>query len=161
MPVEKYKHIKKRHNVSLLLYHIVLVAKYRRSVFSNNIDKVVIEICDELELKYEIQFHEIWSDDNHVHFLVQSVPVNSPQKIVQIMKSIIAKEVFKRAPEVKQWLRWWEFWTDWYYVNTVWWFGSIDMIEKYIKNQGNNTKNYKQMYRKQKIENLFWEQIYV
>jgi len=105
MTVEKYKHIKKRHNVSMLLYHIVLVAKYRRSVFSENVDAVVIETCKELELKYELQFHEIGSDENHVHFLIQSVPIYSPQKIVQMMKSIIAKEVFKKSPEVKQRLR--------------------------------------------------------
>ena len=103
--MEKYKHIKKRHNVSMLLYHIVLVAKYRRSVFTEKVDEAVVETCKEIEFKYELQFHEIGSDENHVHFLVQSVPLLSPQKIVQIMKSIIAKQVFKLVPEVKDRLR--------------------------------------------------------
>lgn len=159
--MEKYKHIKKRHNVSMLLYHIVLVAKYRRSVFTEKVDEVVVNTCKEIELKYELQFHEIGSDENHVHFLVQSVPMYSPQKIVQMMKSIIAKQVFKLAPEVKDWLRWWEFRTDWYYVNTVWWFWDVDMIEKYIKNQWKKPECYKKMYRKQKVENLFGDRIYV
>ena len=101
----KYKHIKKRHNVSMLLYHIVLVAKYRRSVFTEKVDEVVVETCKEIEFKYELQFHEIGSDENHVHFLIQSVPLYSPQKIVQMMKSIIAKQVFKLVPEIKDRLR--------------------------------------------------------
>ena len=103
--MEKYQHIKKRHNVSMLLYHIVLIAKYRRSIFTEKVDEIVINTCKEIELKFEMQFHEIGSDENHVHFLVQSVPLLSPQKIVQTMKSIIAKQVFKFAPEVKDWLR--------------------------------------------------------
>ena len=155
---EKYKHIKKRHNVSMILYHLVLVAKYRKSVFTEKVDEIIIEICNELEIKYEIAFHEIWSDENHVHFLIQSVPKNSPQQIVQIVKSILAKEIFIRSPEVKKWLWWWQFWTDWYYINTVWWYWDIQMIEKYIQNQWNNT--YKKMYRKEKTQNLFWDRVY-
>ena len=55
----KYKHISKRHNVSMILYHIVLVAKYRKSVFTDKVDQIIIDVCKELEIKYEIIFHEI------------------------------------------------------------------------------------------------------
>ena len=98
------KHIRKRHNVTMLLYHIVLVAKYRKSVFTEKVDETVRKVSIEIEERYEIKFLEIGADENHIHFLVQSVPMYSPQKIVQTIKSILAKEIFKNNPDVKKWL---------------------------------------------------------
>src|SRR5215208_6371455 len=94
--------IHKSHNVSVLLYHIVCPAKYRRSVFSSEVDAKLKQVCGEIQKRYEIQFLEIGTDQDHVHFLVQSVPMMSPKKIVQIIKSITARKIFKSCPEVKK-----------------------------------------------------------
>src|SRR3989344_636784 len=103
--------IKRNHNVSHLLYHLVCPAKYRRSVFTiPSIDQEIKQICIEISHKYDIHFVEIGVDENHVHFLIQSVPIISPQRIAQIVKSITAKEIFKRKPEVKKMLWGGEFW---------------------------------------------------
>jgi len=64
-------HIRKSHNVTLLLYHIVLPAKYRRKVFSGEVTKSLIESCGMIENIYEIYFLEIGSDNDHIHFMVQ------------------------------------------------------------------------------------------
>ena len=82
------EHIYKRHNKTLLLYHIVCPAKYRRKVFTEESKGVLKEVCVEIGNRYEIHFVEIGLDENHVHFLVQSVPTMNPQRIVQIIKSI-------------------------------------------------------------------------
>lgn len=66
--------IHKSHNVSKLMYHIVLPTKYRRVVVSEEVEQVVKEICIEISERYEVIFLEIGSDKDHVHFLVQSVP---------------------------------------------------------------------------------------
>jgi putative transposase len=92
----------KRHNKNLLLYHIVCPAKYRRKVFTKEISESLKEICIGIAERYEIHFVEIGFDEDHVHFLVQSVPVSSPKDIVQSIKSITGKEIFKRHPEVKK-----------------------------------------------------------
>lgn len=94
-------HIKKSHNKSLLLYHIVCPAKYRKKVFSSSVEKTLKKVCKEMSQRYEIYFVEIGSDEDHVHFLVQSVPMYSPKKIVKIVKSITAIQIFKLHPEVK------------------------------------------------------------
>ena len=60
------------------------------------------EVCLEIEKRYEIKFLEIELDENHVHFLIQSVPMNSPKKIISAVKSITAKEMFRLHPEVKR-----------------------------------------------------------
>jgi len=43
-------------------------------------------VCLDIGNRYEITFLEIGADQDHVHFLVQSVPMYSPKKIVQIIK---------------------------------------------------------------------------
>ncbi len=86
---------------------------------------------------------EIGTDDDHVHFLVQSVPIISPKRIVQTIKSIIAREIFKKHPEVKKLLWGGKFWTSGYYVSTVGLYAGEEVIKNYIKEQG---KDYKQIH---------------
>ena len=130
------KYIHKSHNVTVLLYHIVSSAKYRRVVFSDRVDEVLVETCREIEKRYEIQFLEIGTDKDHVHFLVQSVPSYSVTKIVRTIKSLIAKEVFLKCPEVKKQLWGGEFWGKGYFTNTVGQHGTEQKIAKYVKSQG-------------------------
>ncbi len=130
------EYVHKRHNVSVLLYHFVCPAKYRRVVFDENADKVLKDICLEIEKRYEFHFLEIGVDKNHVHFLVQSVPRMSPFRIIQIVKSLTAREMFIRVPEVKKVLWGGEFWTDGYFVNSVGFKGNEETVRNYVKNQG-------------------------
>ena len=130
------KYIHKSHNVTVLLYHLVSSAKYRRVVLTDSVDKVLVEVCKEISDRYEIHFLEIGTDKNHVHFLIQSVPSYSVTKIATTVKSLIAREVFRRCPEVKKQLWGGEFWGKGYFVNTVGQHGTEQKIAKYVKNQG-------------------------
>jgi putative transposase len=89
-------------------------------------------------------FLEIGVDKDYVHFLVQSVPVYSPKKIAQTIKSITAREVFKRHPEIKQKLWGGEFWSKRYSISTVNKYGDEAMLRHCVKNQGGdeNHQNY-------------------
>src|SRR5476649_2852782 len=98
----KSGYIHKRQNVSVLMYHMVCAAKYRRVVKSEHVDEVMKRACMEIEKRWEIRFLEIGLDGDDAHFLIQSVPAYSPTRIVQTVKSVTAREVFARAPEVKQ-----------------------------------------------------------
>ena len=144
--MSEYKH--KSHNVSVLLYHFVCPAKYRRVVFSEAVDQSLKEICVEISKRYEIHFIEIGTDKDHVHFLIQSVPTMSPTRVIQVVKSITAKEIFKRNPEVKQKLWGGEFWTKGFYVNSVGRHGDENTIQRYVKEQGVE-KEYKQIHKQQ------------
>ena len=64
------------------MYHIVCVAKYRREVITEEVDKKLRETCLGIEARYEIKFLEIGAERDHVHFLVHSVPTYSPEQIV-------------------------------------------------------------------------------
>ncbi len=130
------QYIHKSHNVSVLLYHFVCPAKYRRVVLSKAVDETLKNICLEIEKRYEVYFLEIGTDNNHVHFLLQSVPTKSPTQIIKMLKSVTAREVFRLHPEVKKQLWGGEFWTDGYFVNTVSKFGDESTISKYVREQG-------------------------
>lgn len=126
----------KQHNVSILLYHIVCPAKYRKAIFfTKDVDEKLKEICEEISLRYEIEFLEIRTDEDHVHFFVRSVPAYSPKKIVQIIKSITAREIFRQMPEVKKQLWGGQFWSDGYFISTA---GSqtTEVIKQYVKTEG-------------------------
>ena len=130
------EYIHKSHNVSVLLYHFVCPAKYRKVVLSKDVDESLKDVCLEIEKRYEVHFLEIGTDNNHVHFLVQSVPMQSPTQIIKMLKSITAREIFKLHPEVKIQLWGGEFWSDGYFVNTVSKFGDESTISKYVRDQG-------------------------
>ena len=143
------EHIHKNHNKSLLLYHLVCPIKYRRSVLSSSVECSLIDVCKNIESRYEIHFVEIGVDENHVHFLIQSVPMLSVKIIVQAVKSITAKELFRLHPEVKHQLWGGSFWTEGYYVNTVGQYANEDVILKYIQNQGETKQTYKMLHTNQ------------
>lgn len=141
--------IHKSHNVSRLMYHFVFPAKYRRVVVDKEVDQVIKETCIEISKRYPIYFLEIGSDKDHVHFLIQSVPNYSPTQIARTVKSITAKEVFKRCPDVKKKLWGGEFWSDGFYVTTVSEHGNEEIIANYVKNQGDE---YNKLYRVDQVE---------
>jgi REP element-mobilizing transposase RayT len=125
--------VRKSHNVSVLIYHYVCPARYRRVVFDPKVDEILKEVCLEISKRYEIEFIEIGTDRDHVHFLVQSVPMYSPKRIIQIVKR-------------KLWGG--KFWTDGYYVNTVSRYGSEETVRKYVKEQGTQAE-YQQLHCQQ------------
>ena len=145
------KYIHKSHNVTVLLYHIVSSAKYRRVVINSEIEKVINETCEAIELRYEIKFLEIGTDRDHVRFLVQTVPEYSVTKVVRVIKSIIAREVFSRCPEVKEQLWGGEFWGKGYFTNTVGQHGTEKKIADYVRSQGRE-KEYRKLKESYQLE---------
>ena len=128
-----------------MLYHLVCPTKYRRTIFNDAIEQTLKTICEEISNRYEIYFVEIGTDKDHVHFLLQSVPNMLPSAMVRTIKSITAKQLFKKHPEIKEILWGQNFWTSGYYINTVGQHGNEDTIQSYVKNQG---MNYHQIERK-------------
>ena len=63
------EYIHKSHNLSVLLYHYVCSAKYRRVIFDDSVNKLLIQTCKEIAKRYEINIIELGTDGDHVHFL--------------------------------------------------------------------------------------------
>ena len=112
-------YLQKSHNVTVLMYLLVFPAAYRRAVFDEDVDEVLKLVYLEIEKRYEVKFLEIGTDKDHVHFLVHSVPTHTVTKIVTLLKSLTAREIFRRCPQVKKKLWRGELWSDGYFASTV------------------------------------------
>jgi REP element-mobilizing transposase RayT len=142
------EHIHKRHNKTLLQYHIVCPLKNRKGVITPEIGETLKEVCFEISERYEIHFVEIGYETDHVHFLVQSVPKLSVSEIARSVKSITAKQLYQRHPEIKAKLWGGNFWTSGFYANTVGQYVNEEVIRKYVETQGKN-KEYTKIHNGQ------------
>ena len=120
--------------------------KYRRKALTDSVGVTLKDVCFEIAQRYEMNFLEIGTDGDHVHFLIQTVPIVQPSTMVGVIKSISAKEIFQRHPDVKKMLWGGQFWTSGYYLNTVGQYGNEQVIAQYVRNQG---KKYQQIHRGQ------------
>lgn len=132
------EYISKSPNKSLLLYHVVLSVKYRRSVLTNEVVDTLVNTCMDLQERTDITFIEIGADGNHIHLLIQTTPSYSIAQYIKNIKSNTARMIFKFNPEVKKKLWGGEFWSDGYWVSTVSKQSTETVIREYVKNQGSN-----------------------
>ena len=139
------RHVRRSHNKTLIVFHLVCPVKYRRKVFTEGNEATLKSVCLELSTRYPYRFLEIGLDEDHAHFLIQTIPNIWISGMVTTIKSITAKEMFKRHPEVKIFLWGGEFWTDGYYLNTVGQYGNLAMLQICVKKRG--TKNYRQLHQ--------------
>ena len=117
-------------------YHIVFPVKDRKSLLNDEVTQIIEETAKSIEERYAIEMEAIGTDKNHIHLLCGAHPKISPGRIVQIFKSITAREIFRRKPSVKRDLWGGEFWTDGYYVGTVGERGNWKIVERYVQQQG-------------------------
>lgn len=117
-------------------YHIVFPVKYRKALLDHGVELAIPEIAKEISERYDIEFEKIGCDINHIHLLLSYKPSLSTSEVVGIFKSITARELFKRFPQLKKDLWKGEFWSDGFYMATVGERGNWDVVKKYIENQG-------------------------
>jgi len=123
----------------------VCPVKYRRGVITREIGETLKEVCVEISERYDVHFVEIGYEIDHVHFLIQSVPKLSVSEISRVVKSITAKQLNLRHPEIEAKLWGGNFWTSGFYANTVGHYANEDVIRKYVESQGTN-KEYTKVH---------------
>lgn len=88
------------HSVFLLHYHLVLVVKYRRQVFDDNISNRAKEIFEYIAPNYNITLEEWNHDKDHVHILFKAHPNTEISKFINAYKSassrLLKKKSFRR-----------------------------------------------------------------
>ncbi len=132
---------------------MALVVKYRKKLlFVGDRFEFLKEVCVGIGERYWFEFDSIGTDGDHVHILVGAAPRYAPARVMQIIKSIIARQLFKRYPEIKQQLWGGEFWHNGGYIGTVGEGITEDIIRKYIEEHG--TPEEKEGYKQMKILNF-------
>ncbi len=129
---------------------MVFCIKYRKKLlFDNGRIEFFKEVCSEIGKRYWFEFDALGTDGNHVHIFVGAAPKYAPSNVMQIIKSITAKNIFKKYPEIKKQLWGGEFWSDGGYIGTVGDGVTVDIIKTYIEKQG--TKIEKEGYNQMKL----------
>jgi putative transposase len=124
-----------KHAVYDLKYHLVWIPKYRKEILSGEIREYLKEVFEQIAQEYEFEIDTIGIMEDHVHVFVGAPPRYSPAKLVQIMKSISAREVFRKFPKLRKQLWAGELWSDGYFVRSVGDKVIADIIRKYIEYQ--------------------------
>ena len=128
------------HTVYRIAYHFCWIPKYRKMVLKQGVAEALRAVHQEIAMHYDFKILEQEIMPDHIHLLVSAPPRYSPSRIVQVMKSISARELFKKFPDLRK--QYWggRLWTESYFVETV---GSkrLDTVKKYIKEQRQQTIN--------------------
>ena len=124
-----------RHAVYDLKYHIVWVPKYRKIVLQGSVAKRLKEVFQGIAERYEFEIDTMEVMEDHVHLFLSAPPRYAPAGIVQIMKSISAKMVFREFPEIKEQLWGGELWSNGYFVRSTGDKVTSEVIRQYIRYQ--------------------------
>ncbi len=124
---------------------MVFPVKYRKALIDEQVTEIIKETASGIAERYAIEMEALGCDKDHIHLLCGAHPKIAPGRIVQIFKSITAREIFRRKPSVRKALWGGEFWTDGYYVATVGERANWDSVERYVQKQGKPKSDIKQL----------------
>jgi putative transposase len=132
----RYKLDRGAHSVYSLQYHLILVVKYRREVFtSNRIIDFLKQKIHEISETFDVDVLAVECDKDHVHMLFKAKPTLNIPKYINALKTITSREIRRNFPEIKTKL--WKnmFWNRSYFLATS---GQVtlDVLKRYVESQG-------------------------
>ena len=130
------------HSVFSLHYHLILVTKYRKPVFDNEISKRARDLFEAIALAYKIEVLEWNHDQDHVHVLFKAQPKTELSKFINAYKSASSRVLKKEFPSMRK-----QLWQDMFWSRSFCLLSSgsapIEVIEQYIKEQGSKNDKTK------------------
>jgi putative transposase len=109
--------------------------------FGRGLKQIIGRICEEYE--WEIEALEVMED--HVHLFVNCAPKYAPAQVMNIVKSLTARELFAQFPKLRE-VQWsGRIWADGYYVGSSGEHVTDELIRKYIRYQQAETKGPRQL----------------
>ena len=129
-----------KHAVYELKYHLVWVPKYRARILGVEEKQYLKKVFKEIAEEYEFNIDTMEVMEDHVHVFIEAPPSYAPARVVQIMKSISAKELYKRYPELRKKMWSGAIWEEGYFVRSVGDVVTSEVIRKYINYQQNEDK---------------------
>ena len=120
---------------------MVTAVKYRKVLLNSEVEACIKETLKGISQRYEIIIDEVGFDQNHIHIFCGAAPKIAPVRVIGIIKSITARKVFEKFPQLKKQELWGgEFWSDGKYIGTVGEATSEKTIRNYIRNQSLDKK---------------------
>lgn len=126
-------------------YHIVFPVRYHKVLLDFEVTQIMQEPAEVIAERYAIEMETIGTDKDHIHLLCGTHPKIAVVRVVQMFKSITAREIFRRKPSVKRELWGGEFWTDGYDAATVGERANWKIVEQYVREQGQPKADLRQL----------------
>ena len=123
------------HAVYDLKYHLVWTPKYRKELLIGEVAEATKELLGEIAEAYDMEIDTLEVMEDHVHLFVSCPPRYSPARVMQILKSVSARELFARFPWLRRKLWGGELWGDGYFVRSVGDQVTAEIIRRYIRYQ--------------------------
>jgi putative transposase len=143
---------KTSHSVYKIRYHMVTAVKYRKTLLNSEIEECIKETLQGISKRYEIIIDEVGFDQNHIHIFCGAPPRMAPLRVISIIKSLTARKIFARFPNLKEQELWGgKFWSDGKYIGTVGEATSEKTIRKYIRNQSPDKKKAETRWKQLKL----------
>ena len=122
------------HSVFMLWYHLILVTKYRRRVFNDEVSNRAKDIFEYIASNYHITLIEWNHDSDHVHILFRSHPKTELSKFINAYKSASSRLIKQEFESVRKQL--WKscFWSQSFCLLTSG-GAPIEVIKQYIESQ--------------------------
>ncbi len=124
-----------KHAVYDLKYHLVWIPKYRKDILNTGVSDYLKVTFHKIAEEYGFIIDTMGVMEDHIHIFVEVPPRYSPAQVVQVMKSVSAREVFRKFPDLREQLWAGELWNDGYFVRSVGDKVTADVIRKYIEYQ--------------------------
>ncbi len=121
------------HAVYDLKYHFVWIPKYRKRILTPEIADYAKQVFREIAEEYDMVIDTVEVVEDHVHIFLEAPPRLSPSRIVQILKSISARELFRQFPRLRRQLWGGKLWSRGYFVRAVGDEVTADVIRRYIE----------------------------
>ena len=127
---------KNRHKY-LSQYHLIFVCKYTKKLFTKEISDDVKQLSYEICQKHNVTIHEMETDKDHIHHMIETEPTISMSDLVRTMKSYITYHIWDSHKKYlsKHFGKENTFFTDGYFVCSV---GNVSekQLRKHIESQG-------------------------
>lgn len=124
-------------------YHFVWGVKYGHEVLFGERIKFLKKLIEAIGLKYEYQIEAVGTEENHLHLFAGAHPSVSPARLAQVVKSLTAREMFAKYPEIRRFLWGGSLWAIGYYVRTVSDGPLEKVVKEYVEHQGSDPKRKK------------------
>jgi putative transposase len=125
------------HAVYERKYHIVWAPKDRRDLLVGEVAQTVQQLFQQIAEADEIEIDTMEVMEDHVHLFLSAPPRYAPARVVQILKSIAARELFARFPRLRRRLWGGQLWEDGYFVRSVGDAVTAEIMRRYIRYQKN------------------------
>jgi len=130
------------HSVFLLYYHLILVVKYRRQVFDDQISDRAKEISEYIAPGYNITLQEWNHDKDHVHIMFRAHPNTQVSRFINACKSASSRLLKKEFPEIRK-----ELWKEYFWSRSFCLLTTggapVEAVKQYIETQGEKDRRRK------------------